>query len=269
MIQPYYSDESVSLYLGDCREVLPALGQRFSAAIADPPYKATPLSWDHWPDGWLASVAAVTNSMWCFGNLRMFGTRWPEYVAAGWKLSHDAVGEFEVDTTVWEKHNGSGFTTDRLRGVHELVAHWYRGHWADVYHTVPRLPAEFDAKGSTLIRRPEAHGRHLGRLNAGVYVNDGLRLLRSVIRCKSTQRRAIHPTQKPVDLLLPLIEYAVPPGGTMVDPMAGSCSTGISARRLGIRSVLIEGDEAMCEKAATRLANDQDALPGLLDGEAS
>lgn len=247
---PFYADDSVALFHGDCRDVLPALGQRFAAAVADPPYKATPLQWDRWPTGWLAAVAEVTDSLWCFGTLRMFGTHWAEFAASGWKLSHDTVGEFEIDTTVWEKHNGSGFTTDRLRNVHELVAHWYRGRWVDVHHEVPRVPAEFDAKGSTVVRSREARGRHFGRLGAGTYVNDGLRILRSVIRCKSTQRHSIHPTQKPTELLVPLLEYAVPPSGVVLDPVSGSGSTGVAAKLTGRRAVLIEADEAMCEKSA-------------------
>jgi site-specific DNA-methyltransferase (adenine-specific) len=34
---PYYRDESVTLWHGDCREVLPTLGE-FDAAVTDPPY---------------------------------------------------------------------------------------------------------------------------------------------------------------------------------------------------------------------------------------
>ncbi len=34
---PYYQDASVTLYLGDCRDVLPQLG-RVDVVITDPPY---------------------------------------------------------------------------------------------------------------------------------------------------------------------------------------------------------------------------------------
>ena len=37
MIEPYYQDDSVTLYLGDCREILPQLG-RFDLMLTDPPY---------------------------------------------------------------------------------------------------------------------------------------------------------------------------------------------------------------------------------------
>lgn len=35
---PYYSDESVTLYHGDCRAILPMLGVRPQLLLADPPY---------------------------------------------------------------------------------------------------------------------------------------------------------------------------------------------------------------------------------------
>jgi site-specific DNA-methyltransferase (adenine-specific) len=67
-------------------------------------------------------------------------------------------------------------------------------------------------------------------------------------------RRAINETEKPTELLEPLISYACPPGGTVLDPFAGSCSTGVAARALGCKAVLIERREDQCEKAAKRLA---------------
>lgn len=69
---PYYSDDRVQLFHGDCRQVLPALGLIVDLVLADPPYGETSLAWDRWPDGWPAVVAGVSRSMWCFGSLRMF-----------------------------------------------------------------------------------------------------------------------------------------------------------------------------------------------------
>lgn len=55
---------------------------------------------------------------------------------------------------------------------------------------------------------------------------------------------------------LPLITYGCPPGGAMLDPFAGSGSTGAVAKGLGMRAVLVEVDERYCEIAARRLAQD-------------
>jgi site-specific DNA-methyltransferase (adenine-specific) len=38
VVTPYYSDDLVTIYHGDCREVVPALGRRFDLLLTDPPY---------------------------------------------------------------------------------------------------------------------------------------------------------------------------------------------------------------------------------------
>ncbi|WP_119731794.1 site-specific DNA-methyltransferase [Thermomonospora amylolytica] len=68
------------------------------------------------------------------------------------------------------------------------------------------------------------------------------------------QRGAIHPTQKPLGILTPLIEYACPPGGTVLDPFVGSGSTLEAARLTGRRAIGIELHEPYAEAAARRLA---------------
>lgn len=49
-----------------------------------------------------------------------------------------------------------------------------------------------------------------------------------------------HPTVKPVDLMQWLCRLVTPPGGTVLDPFAGSGSTGEAAWREGFQCVLIE-----------------------------
>ena len=38
-MRPYYSDDAVTIYHGDCREILPGLG-RVDAIVTDPPYSS-------------------------------------------------------------------------------------------------------------------------------------------------------------------------------------------------------------------------------------
>lgn len=82
---------------------------------------------------------------------------------------------------------------------------------------------------------------------------------RSVLRVRSCHRVAENETEKPVGILVPLIEYSCPPGGLVCDPFAGSGSTGVAAKLLGRSAVLIEIREQQCEVAAKRLA--QEVLP--------
>lgn len=240
-MQPYYSDDEVELYLGDMREVLPALGITADLVLADPPYAETSLAWDRWVDAWPSIAASVADSLWCFGSMRMFLDRRDDF--ADWKLSQDIV---------WEKHNGSGFTTDRFKRVHEHALHWYRGDWRDQHHDVPRV-AHLGPRNSTVRPADRARGEHLGEIGAARYDDDGTRLMRSVVPVRSMHHRALHPTEKPLGILDPLIRYACPPGGLVVDPFAGSGSTLDAARQCGRRAVGIEADERYLEAAARRL----------------
>lgn len=247
---PYYADDTVTLYLGDCREVLPALDIKPDCVIADPPYGETSLAWDGWPDGWPAVVATVASSMWCFGSLRMFGERWSEF--AGWRLSHDVV---------WSKIEGTGIFSDRFRRFHESVAHWYRGPWAEVYREPPRVAHHGRRK-----KAPTDSPRdgHYGSSRPS-WQDDGTRMRGSVLNVRSMYRRGpIHPTEKPVGILDPLIRYACPPSGLVLDPFAGSGSTAEAARLSGRRAVLIEADERYCEAIARRLAADVLPIGGAL-----
>jgi site-specific DNA-methyltransferase (adenine-specific) len=63
----------------------------------------------------------------------------------------------------------------------------------------------------------------------------------------------LHPTQKPVASLTPLIQAFSRPGNLLIDPFAGSGSTGIAARKCGRRFILIEKDEAYFRAAEKRL----------------
>jgi site-specific DNA-methyltransferase (adenine-specific) len=245
----YYQDDHVTLHHGRMEEVMQDFGENewADACITDPPYGETSLAWDRWVDNWPLIVSWHTNSLWSFGSLRMFMDHVDEF--KGWKLSHDIIGEYEVDTMVWEKHNGTGFAKDRIRKVHEIAAHWYQGKWSDVYREAPREDYHGpDKSGARLTKTP-----HTGDIGRSAYEDDRTRLVRSVIKCPSI-RGGLHSTEKPPAVLAPLIEYAVPPGGLMLDPFAGSSSGLLTARQLGRRSIGIEADEATCEKAAKRLS---------------
>lgn len=242
MTEPYWSDDQVSLYLGDCREILPALEVKADLVLADPPYGETSLAWDRWPEGWLEAAAGVTSSLWCFGSLRMYLEHGGEFKSARWKLSQDVI---------WEKQNGTGFTTDRFKRVHESMTHWYRGRWDDIRHETPLTTVAW----RTAANSGRAQPTHTGAIGSRSWSDDGTRLTRSVLRIPNMWRRgAIHPTQKPVELLEPLVTYACRPGGLVVDPFAGSGSTLDAARCSGRRAIGIEADEKYIELAARRLS---------------
>ena len=49
--------------------------------------------------------------------------------------------------------------------------------------------------------------------------------MRSVFHVPSCHGTAVHPTQKPLGVIWPLVEYSVPEGGVVVDPFCGAGST--------------------------------------------
>jgi len=63
-----------------------------------------------------------------------------------------------------------------------------------------------------------------------------------------------HPTVKPVDLMQWLCRLVTPPGGVVLEPFAGSGSTGEAAWREGFRAVLVEREAQYCEDIARRMA---------------
>ena len=67
-----------------------------------------------------------------------------------------------------------------------------------------------------------------------------------------------HPTQKPLALMKWCISLA-PKADTILDPFAGSGTTGRAAKDLGRKCTMIEIEERYCEIAARRCA--QEVLP--------
>jgi DNA modification methylase len=63
-----------------------------------------------------------------------------------------------------------------------------------------------------------------------------------------------HPTVKPLPLISYIVRLSCRPGGTILDPFSGSCTTGRAAKDLGRRCVCIDREERYCEIGAKRMA---------------
>ena len=59
---------------------------------------------------------------------------------------------------------------------------------------------------------------------------------------KSDRSGSVHPTVKPIALMQYLIRHITPPGGTVLDPFAGSGTTAEAARREGFDCILMEAE---------------------------
>jgi len=79
--------------------------------------------------------------------------------------------------------------------------------------------------------------------------------LGDVIAWDENTGNRLHPTQKPVSVLLPFIETYSAAGATVLDPFAGSGSTLLAAKMLGRNYLGIELDARYHAAATARLAS--------------
>lgn len=241
---------SVQIIEGDCRVELAKLAdESIDCVITDPPYGTTSLEWDQVVEGWLDLLPRVLKqgaSVWIFGSMRNLLRLAESEGFDGWNIAQDVV---------WEKHNGSNAFADRFRNVHEHAIQLYHEdqRWQDTY----KQPLFSDDARAKVVRR-KARPQQWGDIGGATFRSEdgGPRMMRSVLCARSEHGRALHPTQKPVSLLQALIAYSCPEGGMVLDPFAGSGSTGIAAQSLGRSAVLIEVDATYAEIARQRLRDD-------------
>ena len=69
-----------------------------------------------------------------------------------------------------------------------------------------------------------------------------------------TNRKNVHPTVKPTDLMRYLCRLVTPPNGTILDPFTGSGSTGKAAMLEGFQFIGIEREAEYCEIARARIS---------------
>jgi len=62
-----------------------------------------------------------------------------------------------------------------------------------------------------------------------------------------------HPTVKPVELMKYLIKLVCPPYGTVLDPFAGTSTTGLAAKQLNINYIMIEKEKEYYDFSKERL----------------
>jgi len=233
--------------LGDCFDHMRDMPDgSVDMVLADPPYGDTSLQWDKMLHEWERECLRVlkrTGSMWMFGSLRSFGAMWESLSVAGWRYAQEIV---------WEKHNGSSFHADRFKRVHELAVQFVpkKTPWADTYNDVQKT---MDATARAVRRKKRPP--HTGHIEASSYVSrdGGPRIMRSVIYMHSCHGTAIHPTQKPSELIEILLRTSCPEEGVVLDPFAGSGTTAVAAENAGRRWLCIEKDLDYYNRAVQRV----------------
>lgn len=225
---PYYDDGVVTIYHGDCREVLPELVKTVDLLLTDPPYgqnwqsshRERPFDAIQGDDGSLDVAEVISlackrlrrhRHVYVFGRPNLSGTPLTEAVEL-----------------IWDKEQV---------GLGDLTLPWGPSH----------EPITFATYEYSAANRARGGGRLAARLRRG-----------SVLRVPRPNAVAVqrHPTEKPVYLLRQLIESSSLIGETVLDPFIGVGSTAVAARLEGRRCIGIEIDERYCEIAAKRLTRD-------------
>ncbi len=223
--------EGVTLYLGDCREILPTLAD-VRHVITDPPYEdelhnaigrirrndgremVDSLGFD----GINASRADVASALvsaasgWCIVFTLAEGVR-------AWRDPMQAAGAKWDTTLAWVKpdasprFNGQG----EARGFECAVTAWCGPGY----------------------RSWNAGGKR------GVYTH-----------CVNQGRQGEHPTEKPLSLMSDLVADFTQPNDLICDPFMGSGTTGVAAVRYGRRFVGIEQNERWFDLSCKRIADE-------------
>lgn len=287
MVEPYYSDGQVSIYHGDCREVLPSL-DGVGLVLTDPPFGVRSEAWDDYtPEefrlfsmGWIHAARQLCDRLVTFSCSQTFG--------AMYDLCRMAYPE--VRLVVWDKPLGSQYAGSADNGMwyaHENVLFCHQGvDRASLLEIGQTIRAAREAKGLSRGAVDMAiRGKKTGlcyRWEEGSCAPTLEQLLRLQIMLSlpdsfvasvapykpprfrdvlshRTETNAPHPCAKPVALMRDLIEIATEPGDLIVDPFMGGGSTLRAAKDLGRRAVGIEVSEEYCRAAVERLR--QSVLP--------
>lgn len=219
----FYREAGITIYHGDCRDVLPFLrAESVDFTCTDAPYGVSFRGrWDckHDPitgDGDLSWIEPVFREVWRLmkpDTLGVFFYGWPhaETFLGAWK----AVGFRPVSHLCFVKNRpGLGRYT---RNRHETAFLLAKGR--------PSPPAK--AIADTIDWQREEN--------------------------------TFHPNQKPVAAIAHVLVAYMPEGGLVLDPFMGSGTTLRAAKDLGLAATGIEVEEHYCERAAQRMK--QGVLP--------
>lgn len=258
-LTPYYEDAAVRLYHGDCRAVLPELAP-VDHLISDPPFSS---------DVYLRASAVYTKAG--SGTPKRMGLS--EQKRRGGALQKMANGDIGVMDRDLMTVIGAWATDAVRRWVVIFSDVESCHHWRYALEHV-RTPAGADHVGLRYLRtgawvKPNAMPQMSGdrpavgfepciiahaQMRGNMRWNGGGKPAVWIHNTASGHDRPEgHPCPKPEALMRDLVLDFTDERDVILDPFSGSGTTGVAAKRLGRRAVLIECEKAYCKLAAARL----------------
>ena len=237
---------NATLYLGDCRDILPTL-PKVDAVITDPPYdaeahaagrrvkqkqaargssirklEAAPLDFEAMDRGTRQAVCEWAAAH-CAGWMLAFCQA--EAVAV-WRVSMQDAGASWRRAMVWFKPDSAPqLSGDRpAQGYESIASAWY-GQGGSKWNGGGR-------------RGVFIYGKHDAGTGYGGVSNE-------------------HPTQKPISLMTDLVSLFTNSGQLIVDPFMGSGSTGVACMNLGRQFIGIEREPKYFDIACRRIEDAQ------------
>lgn len=219
-----------TLYLGDCLEVMPTLG-RVDHVIADPPYEAQAHKKDRRTGrsvrtGEDASLdfCAITE------DLRDAVSKWGTDNSDGWCIYFCQAEAVAAWRDCIEAHGGK----------YKRPCIWVKPD------STPQLNGQMPAMGyESFVCQwsGESHSRWNAGGKRGVYTH-----------CTNQpDRTGLHPTEKPLPLMVEILKDFTNHGQTILDPFMGSGTTGVACVKLGRKFIGIELDEKYFDIACKRI----------------
>ena len=232
MMKPYYSDKWVTIYCGDCREVLPQLDVKVDLVLTDPPYE--------WNDVTGGIIKTRLSDQWGYGGM----LRQADITAGIQQIPFNEWFGL-VESIMFDDSDIYIFSNDKNihKIVNEMARHKLRLHNILIWKKNNSTPNHWYMKTCEFI----IYG-FKGRARP---IND--------IGCSHffeipniTPSDKTHPTEKPAALLTPLINNSTDGNAMVLDPFLGSGTTCYCAKKLNRYSIGIEIEEKYCEIAAKR-----------------
>lgn len=214
MIKPYYDQDGITIYHGDCREILPHL-PKVDLVLTDPPY----------------GIALNTdNSRFSGGLAGNIAKRGAGVGPANGKPIYGDDKPFDPSPI--------------MRSGQDYII-WGWNHFADKLPTGTCLVwlKRYDKAFGSFLSDAEIAWMSKGH---GVYCKRDL-------SNNSIANLRVHPTQKPETLMKWCLDF-FPNAKTILDPFMGSGTTLVAAKQLHRKAIGIEIEERYCEIAVKRLA---------------
>lgn len=219
-MKPYYEHAGITIYHGDCREVLPSLGG-IDLLLTDPPY----------------GLGAARRKTMGFGDNR------GKNGLGGANPSKRDYGDSAWD----DVRADDGMIEQCMRASRNQII------WGGNYFKLP------PTKGILVWDKLRGDTDFADGEIAWTSFDRALRIFRyrwnGFLVDPNSKDVRLHPTQKPLALMKWCLTLGTPPSN-ILDTFAGSGTTLEAAKVLGIPAIGIEIEERYCEIAAKRLAQE-------------